>query len=166
MLSHAQADRVRAKKIFGATEAEVRKQLLQVNWGDKAVWVHRLMAPYLMRAFALTFLEPKAKEYVVKRIECFCWRDVRGDPGLLSMHSFAIAPDINPDENPMTYRGGPLVTDMPREFVSCFMQAGFQWGGFYSRPDAMHLELREEFWGVPLLAYGIGEKPNAAGGPT
>lgn len=164
MSSHAQQDRIKAKGIFGTTEALVRKQLVQVYWDGLAVWTHKLAAPYFKRAFNLIFTEPKARDYVVKRIDCFNWRDVRGMPGLLSMHSFGMAWDINPETNPMTPRGEPMITDMPTEFADCFQVAGFLWGGHFGRRDPMHFELKEEFWGVDLKPYAIStDPPNTAG---
>ena len=55
------------------------------------------------------------------------------------MHALGCAIDINPAQNPMSRT---LITDMPREFIQCFKDAGFSWGGDYpNRKDAMHFEL-------------------------
>src|SRR5579875_3837882 len=54
---------------------------------------------------------------------CFEPRDIRGEPGKLSTHSYALAVDFNAKENPL---GGP--SRMPKELVQCFLDAQFVWG--------------------------------------
>lgn len=65
---------------------------------------------------------------------CLMVRDVRGEPGALSAHAYALAIDLNAKENPL---GGPVA--FSREFVKCFTDAGFDWGGDFKRKDGMHL---------------------------
>lgn len=55
---------------------------------------------------------------------------------LLSMHAWAAAIDVNAATN----RLGAKPT-LSTEFVSCFIQAGFDWGGNFRRKDGMHFEL-------------------------
>jgi len=159
ILTGWQALEQKAFRIFGHNEAEVRKQLVVVNWGDLKVPVHMLVAPYLERAYIFT----QTSAYTVHRMECFCWRLQRGSLVKLSIHSWALGPDVNPDTNPMQKPGDRVVTDMPPLFINGFKQAGFDWGGDFHRPDSMHYQLRPEFWGVAITPLGIGEKPNAAG---
>jgi hypothetical protein len=64
---------------------------------------------------------------------CFCIRDVRALPGSPSAHSYGLAIDINSKENPLN--GKPHFTP---EFVKCFTDAGFDWGGNFHRLDGMH----------------------------
>lgn len=64
---------------------------------------------------------------------CYMIRGVRGKPGALSTHSYALAIDINAKENPL---GGPSV--LSSEFVACWKDAGFDWGGDFRRTDPMH----------------------------
>lgn len=55
-----------------------------------------------------------------------------------SAHSWPAAIDIDPERNPYS-SSGRLITDMPPEFVSCFTDEGFGWGGNWSSvKDAMH----------------------------
>lgn len=163
ILPQWQALEQKAFRIFGHNAAEVRRQLVVVNWGDLKVPVHMLVAPYLERAYIFT----QTAGYAVHRMEAFCWRLQRGSLVKLSWHSWAIAADINPDTNPMQHPGDKVKTDMNDLFINGFKQAGFDWGGDFNRPDAMHFQLRPEFWGVPLVPLGIGEKPqDAAGGPN
>ena len=159
ILQRFQALEDKASRIFGKNAAEVEKQLVPLNWGDLVVKVHMLALPYFQRAFIYT----QTAAYTVHRMEAFCWRLQRGSLIKLSMHSWAFAADINPEQNPMGKPGGKLVTDMNPLFIKGFKEAGFDWGGDFRRPDAMHFQLRPEFWGVPITPLGIGEKPNAAG---
>jgi hypothetical protein len=71
----------------------------------------------------------------------FVFRLKRGSKTSLSMHSYAIAIDINPQNNPM---GGKTV--MPAWFVKCFESIGFTWGGRWNGKykDGMHMQLGME----------------------
>jgi hypothetical protein len=60
-------------------------------------------------------------------------RDVRGCPGQVSTHSYALAIDINAAENPL---GAP--SKLSPAFVKCFTDEGFSWGGKFHRLDAQH----------------------------
>lgn len=68
---------------------------------------------------------------------CFNIRMARGSKTFFSAHSYGLAVDLNAKWNPM----GSTHTQfhaMPG-FVQCFTDAGFFWGGNFSkRPDAMH----------------------------
>lgn len=55
---------------------------------------------------------------------------------LLSIHSWAIAIDINQPWN----RLGQVPTMSP-QLVACFTDAGFEWGGKWTRKDGMHFQL-------------------------
>lgn len=56
---------------------------------------------------------------------------------LLSLHSWAIAIDINAFEN-----GLGVVPKLSAELVKCFTDAGFEWGGSWKRLDGMHFQLK------------------------
>ena len=63
-------------------------------------------------------------------------RDVRGKPGVKSIHAHGAAIDINPAENPL---GSQLVTDFPTNISQVAAGLGLGWGGNWkSRKDAMH----------------------------
>lgn len=66
---------------------------------------------------------------------CFNIRNVRGLPKP-SAHSWGLAIDINASENPLGVPG-----KLSPEFVSCWKDAGFVWGGDFSRPDWQHFSL-------------------------
>jgi len=69
---------------------------------------------------------------------CFCVRDVRGVPGKTSWHSYGLAIDVNAAENALG-KDPKLSTG----FVKCFTDAGFTWGGTFSRKDGMHFQFAE-----------------------
>lgn len=69
---------------------------------------------------------------------CFNVRFVRGMPGMISLHSFAIAIDFNAKDNPMGAPG-----KWSDEFLHCFEKAGFTNGGSFGRKDFMHFQIKE-----------------------
>lgn len=70
---------------------------------------------------------------------CFKIRQVRGISSSLSTHSYALAIDLNSKENPL---GGP--NKLSKEFVKCFTDTGFIWGGNFRRKDGMHMSFAWE----------------------
>lgn len=67
---------------------------------------------------------------------CFNIRKKRGLKSW-SLHSWAIAVDINAARNAL----GQTPT-MSAQLVCCFTDAGFDWGGKWTRPDGMHFQLK------------------------
>lgn len=68
---------------------------------------------------------------------CFNIRKKRGAVSA-SLHSWGVAIDINAAWN--RFGEKPTAT---AEFVKCFTDAGFDWGGAWSKPDGMHFQLKE-----------------------
>lgn len=66
---------------------------------------------------------------------CFNIRKKRGATSM-SLHSWGLAVDINAPWNRYGYP-----PTMPKELVKCFTDAGFDWGGTWSKPDGMHMQL-------------------------
>jgi hypothetical protein len=56
----------------------------------------------------------------------------------LSLHSWGLAVDVNAAWN--QYGKKPHLSG---KLVKCFEDAGFEWGGRWRVPDAMHFQLRE-----------------------
>lgn len=131
-----------AKTLFGSTESDVSAQIVSVNFpvtGGK-IKVHKLAAPCF---------EAVGKEIIASSINypmqnggTFDWRPNVNNPGVLSMHSFGIAIDINPAQNPNgSGRPGNCTTNIPTEIVKIFNKYGFSWGGQWNSVcDAMHFE--------------------------
>lgn len=63
---------------------------------------------------------------------------IRNKRGLssLSLHSFALAVDVNASEN-----GLGREPKLSAGFVKCFTDAGMDWGGVWRRKDGMHFQL-------------------------
>lgn len=66
---------------------------------------------------------------------CFQIRKKRGLSSM-SLHSWGVAVDVNAAWNAL----GATPTLTP-EFVKCFTDAGFEWGGTWTRKDGMHFQL-------------------------
>lgn len=68
---------------------------------------------------------------------CFNIRTKRGAKSL-SLHSFGIAFDMNAAWNAF----GKTPT-MDKRLVNCFLEAGFDWGGTWSKPDGQHFQINK-----------------------
>ena len=66
---------------------------------------------------------------------CFNIRQKRGATSM-SIHSWGLAVDINAAWNAF----GKKPT-MSKALVQCFVDAGFDWGGYWTKPDGMHFQL-------------------------
>ena len=97
--------------------------------------------------------------YEIKSLGGYIDRDVRGKPGVKSVHGHGGAIDINPAENPM---GGQLITDMPENISAMAKQMGLGWGGNWaSVKDAMHFSVAKHEGGVIKLSEGgVAVGPN------
>ena len=67
---------------------------------------------------------------------CFNIRKKRGLSSM-SLHSWGIAVDLN-----AAWNGLGKKPTLSKGFVKCFTDAGFEWGGTWSRPDGMHFQLK------------------------
>lgn len=68
---------------------------------------------------------------------CFNIRRKRGTISP-SLHSWGVAIDVNAAWNGM----GKKPT-LSTGFVKCFTDAGFDWGGTWTKPDGMHFQLKK-----------------------
>jgi hypothetical protein len=66
---------------------------------------------------------------------CFNIRKKRGLSSP-SLHSWGVAFDVNAFEN-----GLGVTPKLSAGFVKCFTDAGFDWGGTWTRKDGMHFQL-------------------------
>lgn len=66
---------------------------------------------------------------------CFNIRKKRGG-STMSLHSWGVAVDVNAFAN--CFGCKPKLT---AKFVKCFTDAGFDWGGTWTKPDGMHFQL-------------------------
>lgn len=70
---------------------------------------------------------------------CYNFRRMRGG-AKLSMHSWGIAVDIDPDKNPLGKPYNKSHGMMPEEVIAIFAKYGAEWGGRWSRPDCQHFQ--------------------------
>ncbi|SHF26787.1 D-alanyl-D-alanine carboxypeptidase [Microbulbifer donghaiensis] len=98
------------------------------------IWCHQAMHTFLDAA-----LKNLQKQSLLGDLKEFggshAIRATRGTTNW-SAHSWALAIDIN-----MTGNGLGETPTMSKKFVKCFTDAGFFWGGNYSRKDGMHFTI-------------------------
>lgn len=98
----------------------------------KRLYCNRDMYPALLAA--LYDLKAKNLQGELKTFDgLFNIRMVRGTQDKPSAHAYGLAIDINAAENPL---GGPVA--LSPQFVKCFTDAGFTWGGNFDRVDGQH----------------------------
>lgn len=109
-----------------------------INFLGGSVTVHENVAPSLRRIDAAWQQRGGHGFYRVTSVGAYNCRRISGS-NRLSVHSFGLAVDINPVQNPHTFPPQGRVTDMPPNFVNMFIQEGWGWGGNWnSSKDAMH----------------------------
>ena len=107
---------------------------LEIGVIPKRLYCNRAMVGPLTKAF-----ENIINRGLISQLEtwdgCFNIRKKRGARSQ-SLHAWGIAIDINAARN-----GFGKKPTMSKELVKCFTDAGFDWGGTWSRPDGMHFQL-------------------------
>jgi hypothetical protein len=107
---------------------------LEIGIIPKRIYCNKLMLIPLTKAFKNLIDTGFVKE--LKTWDgCFNVRKKRGLSSL-SLHSWGLAVDVNASWNQL----GKKPT-LSKGFVKCFTDAGFDWGGVWSRPDGMHFQL-------------------------
>lgn len=141
------------KKMYGSTEAEVRKNLVKVDWfGEKVAFTRVNGAAEHLRSVASDLAkQPELKKYL-KSSGSFYWRKVRG-ANRLSAHSYGIAFDIGVKHSDYWLWKNPkkgetehiaYANQIPQKLVQIFEKHGFIWGGRWYHYDTMHFEYRPE----------------------
>lgn len=141
------------KKMYGATEAQVRKNLISVPWfGENVLFTKVNGAADSLRAVAAELAKhPELRQYL-KSSGTFYWRKVRG-ANRLSAHSYGMTIDIGVKhsdywlwKNPGKGETAKIVyaNKFPRKLVQIFEKHGFIWGGRWYHYDTMHFEFRPE----------------------
>ncbi|NDB81366.1 MAG: M15 family peptidase [Alphaproteobacteria bacterium] len=107
---------------------------LEMGVIPKKLYCNKDMVAPLSQAF--TNLISRGKVSELKTFDgCFNIRKKRGQTSM-SLHSWGIAIDVNAAWN--CFGCKPVLSP---EFVKCFTDAGFEWGGTWSKPDGMHFQL-------------------------
>lgn len=99
------------------------------------VRLHRLVAEEFVRVFAAACAAagqtPKSVQTFVPRVTA---------QKTLSLHSWGIAVDFDPAQNPVGGRNSWMRTAAGQRFVKVFKEAGWTWGGRWSFKDDMHFQ--------------------------
>jgi hypothetical protein len=107
---------------------------LEIGVIPKKLYCNKDIIAPLTQAFKNLISRGKVSE--LKTFDgCFNIRKKRG-LNSMSLHSWGIAIDVNAAWNAL----GAQPTLSP-EFVKCFIDAGFDWGGTWTRKDGMHFQL-------------------------
>lgn len=76
--------------------------------------------------------------------QCFCIRAIRGVPGRLSTHSWGMAIDLNPADNPLGLSRAEAekkgLTPFTEPFIQVWRNNGWLCGADFTRKDLMHFE--------------------------
>lgn len=101
----------------------------------RGFYCHKLLVSVFQKVFEEIVLAGLTDE--IKTFDgCFNIRKIRGSSTTMSLHSWAIAIDLN-------YKGNELGNNNPEmnpEVVKIFEKNGFYWGGRFKRKDGMHFE--------------------------
>jgi hypothetical protein len=110
---------------------------LEIGVIPKRLYCNHLMVVPLEKAFGALIRSGMVKE--LKTWDgCFNIRFQRGALAQ-SLHSWGLAIDVNAAWNGLGKK--PVLS---KEFVKCFTDNGFDWGGAWGRPDGMHFQLKRE----------------------
>jgi len=114
---------------------------LEIGVIPKRIYCHKTMVTPLATAFAALIRSDDVR-FLRTWDGCFNIRRSKGG-GRHSLHSWGLAVDVNAAWN--GFNRPPVLRP---QFVKCFTDAGFDWGGLWSRPDGMHFQLkRDVFFG-------------------
>ena len=107
---------------------------LEIGVIPKKVYCNKDLVKPLTQAFT-NLIERKLVGELKTWDGCFSIRKVRGGQSM-SLHSWGLAIDVN-----ASWNGLGKEPQLSSEFVKCFIDAGFDWGGNFSRKDGMHFQL-------------------------
>lgn len=104
------------------------------------VRAHRLLADHLAATLQACVSKGVPRERM-KYGGCYVWRAKRTATGQLSLHTWGVAVDLEPAENPL---GEPWVDDGKRldaRIIATFKDMGWFWGGeFQGTKDPQHFQ--------------------------
>ncbi|MDB5157895.1 MAG: hypothetical protein JWR50_2602 [Mucilaginibacter sp.] len=146
------------EKMYGATEKQVRHNLIDITWCPKLVGQKITVTQIngvdkkLMQISKELDEHPELKKYIVNIGGTFNWRKINGT-NRHSMHSFGMTIDINTtysdywqwtckctaENTAVKYKNR-----IPQVIIDIFEKYGFIWGGKWYHYDTMHFEYRPE----------------------
>lgn len=102
---------------------------------SRGFYCHRLLVPVFQAVFEEIVLSGLTDQ--IKTFDgCFNIRKIRGSSSTMSLHSWAIAIDLNYKGNEL----GNAKPEMDPRVIAIFEKQGFYWGGNFKRKDGMHFE--------------------------
>ncbi len=107
---------------------------LEIGFIPKKIYCNKLLVEPLTKAFK-NLIDRKYVNELKTWDGCYQVRKMRGLQSM-SLHSWGLAVDINQATNQL----GKEPT-LSSGFVKCFTDAGFDWGGIWTRKDGMHFQL-------------------------
>jgi len=126
---------------YGAPEKENGMVLwdipaeLEIGVIPKRLYCNKDIVAPLTAAFKALIDSGKVSE--LKTFDgCFNIRYQRGSRTAASLHSWGLAIDVN-----AAWNGLGKEPQLSPDFVKCFTDNGFKWGGEFKRKDGMHFEL-------------------------
>ena len=111
--------------------------MLEIGQLPDRVYCHKAMVGPLTKAFQ-NIVDRGLVDQIKTWDGCFNIRQKRGASSW-SLHSWAVAIDIN-----AAWNGFGAKPTMTKALVKCFTDAGFDWGGLWTKPDGMHFQLTQE----------------------
>ena len=108
---------------------------LEIGVIPKKLYCNKQIVAPLTQAFT-NLIDRKMIDELKTWDGCFNVRRKRGLKSL-SLHSWGIAIDVN-----AAWNGLGKEPTLSKEFVQCFLDAGFDWGGTLRRKDGMHFQLK------------------------
>jgi D-alanyl-D-alanine carboxypeptidase len=108
---------------------------LEIGVIPKKIYCHNLLVTPLTKAFK-NLIERGFVNELKTWDGCFNPRLQRGSKTIWSIHTWGLAIDVNAAWNGLGHK-----PKLSANFVKCFTDAGFYWGGNFKRLDGMHFEL-------------------------
>jgi hypothetical protein len=131
-----------AQAKFGSPYLEKSMVLVQVpkelqkGMIPKKVYCNKVIEKPLLQAFK-NLIDRNLVTELKTWDGCFSIRPIRGyAKEVFSLHSWGIAVDVNAVENALG-----ATPKLSPDFVRCFTDAGFEWGGGWTRRDGMHFQI-------------------------
>lgn len=146
------------KKFGYPTDKDFEKKNMELWYCQKEfptlsvrrMYVNKYLIPFLRVTFAELLKRDLLKE-IRKYDGCWMIRPVRGYKNLLSIHSYAIAIDLNAADNPLGWDRKKCLQmglkPFSEEFVKVWEDTGWVAGYKFKRCDGMHFERTREFGG-------------------
>ena len=146
------------EKIYGSTEKQVEKNLVEITWCPKLVGQKITVTKIngvdkqLMLISKELDEHPELKKYLTNIGGTFTWRNISGT-NRHSMHSYGMTIDINTKYSDYWQWACKCTGEtvkvqyqnrIPQLIVDTFEKHGFIWGGKWYHFDTMHFEYRPE----------------------